>query len=66
MDFIEKAEIKLKHWVEHNDQHSEDYEVFAKQLNDAGKQDSAQYVKEMMELTAKSTECLRKALTALK
>ena len=65
MDFAEKARIRLEHWITHNDHHHEEYEMFVDQLAQVGKQESAKYVKEMMELTAKGTECLRKALKAL-
>ena len=65
MDFIEKAKIKMEHWIDHNDHHHEDYDEFVKQLEKAGKNESAQYIREMMKLTEESTECLRKALSAL-
>jgi len=65
MEFVEKARIRLEHWITHNDHHHEEYEMFVDQLAQVGKQESAKYVKEMMELTAKGTECLRKALKAL-
>ena len=66
MDFIEKAAIRIEHWVTHNDHHQEEYRMFADQLEDAGKKESAQHVREMMDLTAKCTDCLQKALEALK
>ncbi len=65
MEFIEKARIRLDHWIDHNDHHNEEYETFADQLEEAGKDASARYVREMIELTAKSTECLRNALKEL-
>ena len=65
MEFIEKARIRLDHWISHNDQHQDEYAVFAEELEGAGKADSARYIREMMELTSKSTECLRKALKGL-
>jgi len=65
MDFAEKARIRLEHWITHNDHHHEEYEMFVDQLAQVGKKESAKYVQEMMELTAKGTECLRKALKAL-
>ena len=65
MDFIEKATIRLEHWITHNDHHQEEYEMFAEQLEEAGKKESAEKVREMISLTSKSTDCLRKALKAL-
>ena len=66
MDFIEKAQLRLEHWITHNDHHQEEYEMFAEQLDTAGKKDSSIHVREMIALTAESTECLRKALKTLK
>jgi len=65
MEFTEKARMKLEHWITHNEHHQEDYENFAHQLEEAGKAESARYLKEMMELTTRSTACLKKALEAL-
>ena len=65
MDFIEKARIRLESWITHNDNHKEEYEMFAEQLDEAGKNESSEHVREMIEMTAKSNECLRRALKAL-
>ena len=65
MDFIEKARIRLENWITHNDHHQAEYEVFAEQLKEAVKIESSEHVREMMEMTSKSNECLRKALKAL-
>ena len=65
MEFVEKAKIRLEHWITHNDQHQEEYEMFADQLEGMGKTESAGYIREMTGLTLKSTECLKKALKAL-
>ncbi len=65
MEFVEKAKIMLERWITHNDHHLEEYETFADLLEEAGKAESARYVREMSELSNRSTECLRKALKAL-
>ena len=65
MEFIEKAKLRLDHWIHHSDHHNEEYEMFADQLEEAGKMESAGYIREMMGLTSKSVECLRNALKAL-
>jgi hypothetical protein len=65
MDFIEKVRIRLENWITHNDHHQEEYEMFAEQLKGAGKNESSEHVREMIEMTVKSNECLRKALKAL-
>ena len=65
MDFAEKAKIRIEHWLDHNEHHQEEYEMFAEQLEASGKIESAREISEMVRLTAESTECLRKALAAL-
>jgi uncharacterized protein (TIGR02996 family) len=65
MDFVEKAKIRLEHWITHNDHHHEEYLVFADQLEEAGKKESAAHIREMVELSHRSTDCLQKALNAL-
>ena len=65
MEFVEKAKIMLERWIDHSDHHQEDYEAFADQLEEAGKAESARYVREMTELTSRGTACLKKALKAL-
>ena len=65
MDFVEKSRIRLEHWITHNDHHQEEYEMFADQLDEAGKKKSGEYIRQMMVLAAKSNDCLQKALEAL-
>ena len=65
MDFEEKAKIRMEHWITHNDHHQEEYTIFVEQLDAAGKKESSEHVKKMIEFTANSTDCLRKALKAL-
>ena len=65
MDFVEKAKIRLENWITHSDHHSEEYTLLAEQLEGAGKSESAKHIREMMELSGRGTDCLRKALKAL-
>ena len=65
MDFSEKAKVRLEHWITHSDHHQEEYASFAQQLEEAGKAESAKYIREMIDLSNRSTDCLRKALKAL-
>ena len=65
MDFVEKTKIRLEHWITHNDHHHEEYNLFAEQLEQAGKEESARAIRKMIELSAQSTECLRDALKNL-
>jgi hypothetical protein len=65
MDALEKARIRLEHWIEHNDDHQREYETFADELTRLGKTESAALVREVVGLNSRSTECLRQALHAL-
>ena len=65
MDFVEKAKIRIGHWINHNDHHLEEYELFAEQLEEAGRDKSAKDIRRMMEMTVNGTDCLRDALNNL-
>ena len=65
MDFVEKAKVRLEHWKTHNDHHYEEYRIFADYLEDAGRKKSAGYIREMIDLTAKISDCLGNALEGL-
>lgn len=65
MEFLEKAKVRLEHWISHNEQHLNEFEVFAEQLEAAGKSGSAKYVREVVDKTAECTESLKKALHSL-
>lgn len=66
MDFVERARIRMEHWVTHNDHHLEEYGIFAEQLEDAGIVESGGHIREMIVLAARCNDCLRKALASLK
>jgi hypothetical protein len=65
MEMIEKAKIRLEHWITHNDHHQEEYEMFVEQLESHGKMESAGHIRKIRALTVEATEHLRKALAAL-
>jgi len=65
MDFIEKAAVRLNHWIAHNDSHQQEYQRFAADLEEAGKTESASQIREMVALSKRSNEYLRRALEAL-
>jgi len=62
MDVVEKAKIRLEHWKTHNDHHHEEYQLFAEQLEDAGKTRSAAHIREMIQLSSRMNDCLSNAL----
>ena len=65
MDLVEKGKIRIEHWITHNEHHEEEYVMFAEQLEGAGQTESATHIREMIELTSRCTDCLRKSLKAL-
>jgi len=65
MDVLEKARIRITNWIDHNDLHQKEYELFSDQLEKAGKMKSAEQIRDMAVLTAKSIDCLNSALEYL-
>ncbi len=65
MNFDEKSAARMKHWLEHNARHEEDYGKFATELEQAGHAQSAKWIREMVSLTRESSTCIQKALDAL-
>jgi hypothetical protein len=65
MKFKEKAKIRIEHLLKHTTDHLKEYEEFATELENAGIEDSAQHIREMAVLTARSAECLDNALLSL-
>jgi len=66
MEFVDEAAVRIQHWMEHNGGHIEEYDAFAKRLEDSGLGISAKHIREMAELTRKAGDCLHKALLALR
>ena len=65
MDFLEKARMRMEHWIAHNQEHQNAYQEFADQLEAAGKTESADSIREMSNLVSKSNQYLKKALQGL-
>ena len=65
MDIKEKAKKRLEHWIEHNDQHCEEYEKFAQELEMEGHSESAAFVREIVPLINGATKSMKKAIEAL-
>jgi len=65
MDYLEKAKIRMEHWMEHNDQHKNEYQDFANQLEEAGHKDSAEHIRKLADLTVQSNDSIKKAIEAL-
>jgi hypothetical protein len=65
MDFVEKARVRIEHWIDHSEHHLEEYRAFAEELDRAGKPGSARHIREMMDHSLRTVECLKAALLAL-
>ena len=65
MDSTEKAKKRLDHWISHNEQHCEEYEKFAQELEKEDHFESAAFVREIIPLAERATEFMKKALEAL-
>ena len=65
MDITEKAQIRIEHWLSHNESHIKEYETFIEELENADKHESARYIREMSALMEQCNNCLRRALKAL-
>ena len=66
MDFIDRATMRIEHWMEHNIGHLHSYEQFAAELEAGGVGDAARHVRAMAEHTRESQICLDSALAALR
>jgi len=65
MNLLEKAGIRIDHWISHNENHLKEYEAFADELDAAGKSESARHVRKTAALTAEGNQCLRQATLTL-
>lgn len=65
MDFKQKADIRIRHWIHHNADHAQEYERFAHELENAGKRESAQCLREAAELTKGCAKLLERASVLL-
>ena len=65
MDSIEKAKIRIEHWLKHNQDHLREYEEFAQELEKAGKKETAEHIRNMVTLFAQGDKNLQLALETL-
>lgn len=66
MEFKDKARIRLERWIEHSVKHRDEYEQFARQLEEEGLGESASHIKAMIGTEEKAEDLLKKALENLK
>ena len=63
MNEIEKSRIRLKHWVDHNEDHLKGYEDVAALLEQEGLPEAAARVRQGIEMTSKANDEFRSALS---
>lgn len=66
MDFNGAAKVRVTQWITHNELHQAEYEEFADRSEQYASKEFAEHIHEMVRLTAKTTECLRKSLRFLR
>jgi hypothetical protein len=62
---IEKLQMLLAHWLQHNESHGKEYAKWAAVARNAGHTATAEYVEEAVELLAKADKAFEKALQSI-
>jgi hypothetical protein len=63
MDEIQKSRIRLKHWVDHNEDHLKGYEDVAQLLETQGLSEAASRIRQGIDMTRKANDEFRAALS---
>lgn len=66
VDEKEKLKILLNHWIEHNTEHSEEFEEWANTAKKIGEDEVQKYMLNAASQMEKSASSLRRALNVLK
>ncbi|MCK4378634.1 MAG: hypothetical protein KAW01_04790 [Deltaproteobacteria bacterium] len=61
MNFEEKIDLLLGHWIDHNESHQEDYKKWAAQAKKEGKDDIVELILEAMSQFKEGNNRLRQA-----
>ncbi len=64
MDTIDRLRVLIPHWIEHNRQHRNEFERWMAELREAGREDLAGLMMEVMELSTSMDARLEKVLEA--
>jgi hypothetical protein len=62
---IEKLQVLLTHWLEHNKSHGSEYLKWAEVSRQGGNTDTAEFIEQAVELLKKADEALEKALESV-
>lgn len=65
MNFNGAAKVRVTQWITHNELHRKEYEEFAERSAKYGTPEFAKHIRDMLNLTVKTTDCLRKSLEHL-
>ncbi len=66
MEFAQRVEKRLLHWMEHNDKHSLEYRKLAQELSSKGYEGTASHILRLAEISENMNEEIKKALKDLK
>ena len=59
---LEKLQVMLSHWLQHNQSHAAEYEKWAEVARKAGHPDAAGHIEQALDLLDKADKTLQKAL----
>jgi hypothetical protein len=62
---IEKLQMLLTHWLQHNESHGSEYLKWAEVARQGGNAPTAEYIEQAVELLKKADESLGKALESV-
>lgn len=62
---IEKLQMLIAHWLQHNESHSEEYGKWAAVARQDGHIATAQYLEQALDLLAKADQAFEKALESV-
>jgi len=62
---VEKLQMLLDHWLQHNESHGKEYAQWAQVAREAGHPAAAGYIEEAVDLLAKADKAFEKALQSV-
>ncbi len=65
MEFEERVEKRLRHWIEHNEKHSEEYKKLAGELTAKGYEGAASHILKLAEYSEEMNTEIKSALEKL-
>lgn len=62
---IEKLQVLISHWLQHNESHGKEYATWAEIARQAGHATTAENIEQAVDLLAKADKALEKALDSV-